>query len=165
MTESSDSAEIDGNADFGTKIIGYYLAAFALAAVILEVISWINGGGVPSIISALLAIRRNILVIDIDASALRSPIIFIIALIVLGSCRLFKIDLEPRWMILLLMAIVVAAAFLLDGIYGRRMITQFMTSEGYSRCSSHDRHVGEGKGSVWFVDFVPSSRLSRSACT
>jgi hypothetical protein len=124
---------------------------------LLEVLSWFTErGGVISIVPAFSSVRTKAPVLDIDENALRFPIIIALWLMVVGFSRLFDVQLDMSkrrnaWFPIL---IILGGGFVLDGMFGESIITQYMAVHGYSRCEAGDWAQGNGKSRVWFADYV-----------
>lgn len=132
------------------KVILFVAALIIVFSFLIEdVVGWINGGGIFSITSALQAANVKMLAIDIDSAGLRSPIIDMLCLAVLGTCYWLDIDVRKRAVSLVVILAIIGGAFILDGIYGESIITSLMASHGYTRCPDLDHHVGNGKSKVW----------------
>ena len=135
-------------------IVGIFGVTFYF---LLEVLSWFTErGGVFSIASALVAVSANPPVLDIDENALRFPITIALWLVVVGFSRLFGIQLEMSkrrnaWLPIL---IIIGGGFVVDGVFGERSITHYMSGRGYSRCEAGDWAQGNRKSRVWFADYV-----------
>jgi hypothetical protein len=122
-----------------------------------EVLSWIEHGGISSIISAVIAADAKAPVVAIDRNWLRFPVWIVLFLVTIGICRLLDIDLLKRWRLSLAFVVIMGGGFILPAIYGESVTTRYMAGQGYGRCPSRDHVVGHGKGRVWFVDYVLAS--------
>lgn len=124
---------------------------------LLEVLSWLTeGGGVFSVFSALLSVPSKPPVLDIDENGLLFPSIVIVWLTGVGLCRLFGIrfDMSKRVKALFPIFAILGGGFFLSAAYGESIITRYLTAHGYSRCEEGDWAQGNGKGRVWFADYV-----------
>jgi hypothetical protein len=102
------------------------------------------------------AIHSRPTFIDIDKNALRFPIILLLWLLVVGLswATKFRLDFSNRLVSMLLILTIIGGGFVLDGVYGERIITSFMAAHGYGRCSVGDWAHGAGKSRVWFAHYT-----------
>jgi hypothetical protein len=122
----------------------------------LQLVLWAaERGGVLSIVSALFAVHGRQNHIDIDKNGLRFPAEIIIWFVLVVVLRIGNIRVKLSRRTALLFAVVVfGGGIIFDALVGRRAISAFMASHGYSRCASHDYENGNGKSSVWFASYA-----------
>lgn len=131
---------------------------------LLDVLSWFTeGGGIFSITSALASVHSQLPVIDVDKSGLWLPFLVLSWIMVVAFCRVFDIqlDLSTRAKSLVPVIILVGGSFGLDAAFGEPLITFYMAGHGYHRCVIGDWAQGNGKGRVYFADYV----LSHAYCS
>ena len=140
------------------KRLNFWLAVFAIGFFFfLDVLSWIaSRGGIFSIVSALSAIQAHSPVIDIDENALRFPIIVMIGATIFGISHLIHVQIDStkdkvQW---ILIAVIIGGGFVIGGFFGESMITDYMVTHNYSRCTSGDHEQGNGKSRVSFANYV-----------
>jgi hypothetical protein len=156
----TDYLEIESGSPTGeqaTTLKSWIIFGFAMILIMFvlqDLLDWINGGGIFSLFAADHAINAKAAFIDVDSNALRVPFIAILCPIVIGLCILFGADMSKRWHSGIIILGLIGGSFILDGVYGHRIITHFMAIQGYDRCSARDHEVGSGKGRVWFDDYV-----------
>lgn len=134
----------------------YSIGLIVFLFVIEDLIGWINGGGIFSIFAADHAIVAGARFIDVDSNAPRVPFAVILCPIVFGLGAFLNADMSKRWQSGVIIIALIAGAFILDDIYGHRIITHFMAVNGYDRCPARDHEVGNGKGRVWLDAYVRS---------
>ena len=133
------------------------LALSALGLMLIfDMLLWFERGGVLSIWPALAAVHSQVASIEVDQACLRVPIMAAICVVFCGTCAPFSGRIPSRAAGLIVLVGVIGTGFVLDAIFGPRIIEQFMESHEYSRCPAHDVVVGNGKGRVWFNDYVSS---------
>ncbi len=166
MTSAEESGPATGTRPAGrsanTDFILWAILLIGLM-VLFDMFVWFEGGGIFSMASALTAVHAKASLIEVDSNALRTPIIAAVCIVAFALFRLVKFNISTRPAQAAAFMIVIGGGFIVDAIYGHRMITQFMTSHSYSRCPSRDHAVGKGKGRVWFEDYVstPAACVSR----
>ena len=126
----------------------------------LDVITWISfRGGLLSVIAAASEVKERPRSVEVDSAGLRLAIIIPIDIICIAVCvRLKHFKMTSRVAGLVFGAIVIGGGFLIDAGIDRPIIDNFMFDHGYIRCSTRDLHVGTGKGSVWFDDYVATKQ-------
>ncbi len=114
----------------------------------------INHGGIVSIFQSLSAARAHAPVIDVDENALRFPIVC--AALVCGTVvfSLIKLNINNKWLEYLAIIIMLGGGFVVDGVYGNRIIDHFISSYGYSRCPSGDHSIGTGRTEADFNHYI-----------
>jgi hypothetical protein len=124
---------------------------------LLDVLSWFTErGGVFSVLSALVSLPARPPVIDVDKDGLWLIFAVVSWLSVTVFCRMFQmqIDISTRAKALLPTLLIIAGAFVLNGVLGEGLVTSYMAGQGYSRCVNGDWAQGNGKSRVWFADYV-----------
>jgi TonB family protein len=151
-----DNIAPDREGDSRKTLIYFALGAIAVMFLIEDVVGWINGGGIFSILAAEHAVEHRARTVDVDSSTLRTAFIALFCLVPLCLSRLVVIDLSKRWVGSITAFAVMGGAFILDGAYDESIVSRYMAKHGYTRCVAHDFHVGTGKSRVWFNDYVRS---------
>jgi hypothetical protein len=134
---------------------------FALLALgltlIFDILFWSERGGILSIWPAVAAVHSQVASIEVDKACLRVPIMAAICVVFCGACVPFSGRMQSRNAGIIVLVAVIGPGFVLDAVFGPRIIEQFMEGHEYSRCPAHDVVVGNGKGRVWFNDYASSS--------
>jgi len=138
-------------------VFGFTIGLISL----LEMLGWLQGGGISSILSAAQHIQNKSQVVDVDSSSLRAPIMISLALIAWILTSALHLRMRSKWRGAVLALVIFGGGFVLDGLIEPPMTVKYMASRGYSRCPSRDHHVGNGKSRVWFDDYA----LSQEACS
>lgn len=131
----------------------WMLMLFGLILV-LGAVSGLQGAGPFSLASAMTDLHRKTSLIEIAEDGANLFMIALSGSITIAVCRLLKISPAGKYAFLPVLVCVLVGASLLDEGLGKPVITHFMTSHGYARCSSQDKVVGEGKSRVRFEAFV-----------
>ncbi|WP_066826512.1 hypothetical protein [Sphingomonas mali] len=119
-----------------------------------DVVGWINGGGLFSIVAASHAIADRARLIDVDESALATIFFVVACLVVMGLCAWFDFRPERRLIQFLTVFAILGGGFVLNHVCGESLINSYMQRQGYSRCPIRDHEVGNGKSRVWFENYV-----------
>jgi len=130
------------------------LLAVAGMFVFDDVFGLMNGGGIFSVASALLAAHRHIPRIDIDGAGLRTLFIMACAFAAGAVGAYLDIDLNRRWMSFLFIIASMGGGFFLDVVFGEGIETALLARSGYSRCAALDKARGSGKSKVWFHGYA-----------
>ena len=141
----------------GKNAVLFGVAAVALMFFINDVLGWINGGGLFSVIAAVHAVDAHTKMIDVDQAGLCTALITADCLIVISICCLFdfNVDMSKKTpSIFFAASAIIGGGFALDGFFGQPLISYWMGMHGYSRCAILDHSVGQGKGEVWFINYV-----------
>jgi len=133
---------------------------FGLFFMLEDLLGLINGGGLFSVVGALQAASRRVPTIDVDSAGLRTLFITICAAFALLALVRLKTDLTNNAAQFVAIMFVVGGGFVLDAIYGERLIGNALAAHGYSHCAGGDFDVGHGKSRVWFDHYV----LDPAAC-
>ena len=122
-----DGAAPDGHPN-RKMLIATGFGIVALFFVVDDLLRWIEGGGIFFIMACSLVVTTIGLQLNVDLRKRLPQFVFIFS--------------------------IMGGGFILDGIYGPTTIQKFMTGHGYSRCPARDHVEGQGKGRVWFDDYV-----------
>ena len=125
-----------------------------LLFLVLDLLDWIGGGGIFSVTSALDAARQKAPLIDVDGAGLRLPFVILCSLAVTAFGLQVNFDPKRKLPQFLFMLSIIGGGFVLDGIFGPRIVTHLMTGYGYDRCTARDHAEGHGKSRVWFSNYV-----------
>ena len=119
-----------------------------------DLLGLIEGGGLFSIVSAIRAAHERARLIDVDGAGLRT--LFVTGCVLIGTVLAAQMnaDVRKRLAAFLYIMPVIAGGFILDGVYGHRIMGTLMKHQGFSRCVTRDHAVGNGKSRVWFDDYV-----------
>ena len=92
--------------------------------------------------------------IDVDSNGLNLAFVICAVSLFIATCRVFKISkiTKRRQWIFYVAAILIVLTF--DIGFEGGIIENYMNMHGYDRCAAQDRHVGHGKGSIWFNNYV-----------
>jgi|GEM_PF-2957437 len=154
-TVLSDKAEHrNANTVLNLIIFGFIIGLILL----LEMLGWLEGGGLSSLLAADQHMRDQAQLVDLDGSALRTPIMVSLGLIAWIVTQLSRIHMSSRWGGAVLALVVFGGGFVIDGVFEPQIAAKYMASHGYSRCPSRDHHVGNGKSLVWFDNYAESQR-------
>lgn len=136
------------------------LGVGVLFFVLNDLLRLINGGGIFSAVSAIRAAHARALSIDVDGASLRTPFVLLCALLTTTICMILRLRLAKNWTQPVFILCIIGGGFLVDAVYGPKMIETYLARSGYYRCVAHDHAVGAGKGRVWLDNYV----LSNSEC-
>lgn len=125
-----------------------------------DIVGWIGGGGLFSIISAIRAVGAKAEAIDVDESGLRTLAMVAFSIPVIAICYRLNVNIERRGITASVFLGIFGGAFAVDSAYGEPTITSYMLAHGYSRCHAGDHVEGHGKSRVWFANYV----RNRSDC-
>ena len=161
--DSNVADEVEPDADGGSRrtaiLIG--IAIVALFFLINDIVGWVNGGGLFSIVSARHAVSARASMIDVDSAGLRTIFVTGCCLVVLGIASLTGANLDKRMPTILIMFAIFGGGFILDGIFDDGIVAHYMAAHGYGRCARRDHRVGNGKSRVWFHSYVLDPALCR----
>ena len=135
----------------------YFIIAFSI---LFEALSWIIRGGLFSIVSTIIAAHEMNPSVDLDQVGLHGPITVALSVIAIYISIYYNIDHNKRWIWFTTLVIIIGGGFIIPGTLEPPISTKILATQGYSRCPSHDRFVGHGKGSVWLQNYV----LARETC-
>jgi hypothetical protein len=124
---------------------------------LLDAASWLAAhGGVFSLLSAASSLTARPPSLDIDKNGLLFPFLLLVWIAVVALCRVTnaRLDVTNRQLTFLFVISVIVGGFVLSAVCGEPIITRFMSGHGYSRCEAHDHAHGNGKGRVWFANYV-----------
>lgn len=130
------------------------IGIIAVFVVLNDLVGWIEGGGIFSILSAIRAVHQGARVIDVDSAGLRSLFLAGCSLVVTGIAIQLNADFAKRLTQFAIMMPIVGGGFLLDAVYDETLVQNYMNDHGYSRCAARDHVEGHGKGRVWFDNYV-----------
>lgn len=133
------------------------VGAIALLLFIQDILGWIGHGGVLSLAAAAHAANAKAASIDVDSNAFRGLwfTLSIAAVAVLGVA--FDVPPDRRVFTIPFLLVAFLLGLALNDACGTRAISAFMTHRGYSRCAARDHDTGQGKGRIWFHNYVRSS--------
>lgn len=134
------------------------LCAIPIFFMLDDIIGLLSGGGIFSVTSALDAARNGHPLIDVDDAGLRTLFVALCGLSVTAIGLQLNIDVKKRLTSLLFMVAIIGGGFVLDGLYGDKIVAHFMAGYGYSRCEARDHSEGTGKSRVAFDDYVRDGR-------
>jgi hypothetical protein len=130
--------------------------AWVGAAVFLDVVALINRGGAFSIAMAVQAANAQAPSVGIDSRGLLSLGFALSALAIIPFFVLVKAEVENRLHLLLCLGITFALGALISGALNQSAVPEYMSAHGYNRCAAGDYAIGNGKGRVWFDNYVLS---------
>ena len=140
-----------------------WAVCLTLFVVLLDGVRWFNHGGFPSIASALFSLSAAPRSIDVDIAGVEFPIFIGLEAVALVLCWTLRLSPYNRLTIAVVMLSMAAAGYLLFESVGKPLLTDVLSRHGYVRCSAGDHHAGNGRGRVWFDNYVstPSACLVR----
>ena len=158
-------SSISGDAAPGTrssrkKLIFYGCVIVICFFCINDILGLINGGGIFSSISGMVAVQKGARSVDVDGAGLRILFVAACALVASTLAALLKADMDERVTGAVFILSIIGGGFVLDAIYGPSVADGYMKSRGYVRCPALDHSRGRGKGTVWFSNYV----LNKADC-
>lgn len=159
-TESAAEPKDEDNASNRKVWIYVGVATTAIFFFVNDVVGYIAGGGIFSIISALDASTKRTAIIDVDGAGLRTVFMTPVIIIVMVTCAYFRVDTKNRALSVVTMLTMIGVGFVLDGAYDECVVEHVLEARGYTRCENRDHDFGNGKSKVWFDDYV----LRRTDC-
>ena len=158
MSENVSSGELPqtpGDTDADDDVSPKLLGTVAIAVMFFwDLMFSFSGGGAISVYHAVRAVQVRALSIDIDSNGLNLAFVIVAIAVFIGTCRTLKIStiVKRKQWIFYVTAILIVLTF--DIGFEGGIIEKYMNAHGYDRCVSQDRHVGHGKGSIWFSNYV-----------
>jgi hypothetical protein len=133
---------------------------FLILVIMSDAYEWSNHGGIISVMSAISSARIHAGSVNMPSRGFDTLSIAALAIVGLICCRLLELDPTSRPTVAIVAACVLGGSFILNESFGKPWITQFMAAHGYMRCPLNDHVAGNGKGRVWFANYVSN----REAC-
>ena len=132
----------------------YIVVITALFIFIDDLLGLLNGGGIFSVWEAMRSTGAGAAAVAVDGAGLRTLFIALASVFVLLPLAFVRADLANKFVSGGMVLVIVGGGFILDGIFDERLVGGTIVARGYIRCEKGDFHVGNGKGRVWFDDYV-----------
>ena len=132
----------------------------ALFFLLDDLLGRFNGGGLFSVRSALRAANDGAAVINVNSAGLRTIFMLLCSIAVVVPGTALRVNLTKRLTSFVVLTSIIGGGFICDGIFDERIVGHLITSHGYRRCENGDFHLGAGKSTVWFHNYV----LNQPSC-